>query len=209
MDVPISIGVLLAYGLSLYETVHRGEHTHFDASVTLLFFLLIGRTLDHLVCARPIGGIRPGARGAMVLRADLSRDYLPTDEIERGMRIPLAPGERVPVDARIEAGTSDIDCSLVTGEGDPRQVAAGAELLSGTLNLTAPLTIVATATARDSFLCEMMRLVETAENARPAPVNISDKVAGLYAPVVPAAAALALLGWLASAGDPPALPGRH
>lgn len=205
MDVPISIGVLLAYGLSLYETIHRGEHAYFDASVTLLFVLLIGRTLDHLVRQRArsaVSGLaRLGARGAMILRADGSRDYLPTDEIEQGMRILLAPGERVPVDARIEDGTSDIDCSLVTGEGDPRQVAAGAELLSGTLNLTAPLTIIATATARDSFLCEMMRLVETAENAHPAPVSIADKAAGLYAPVVHAAAALALLGWLIASGD--------
>nr|WP_246218125.1 heavy metal translocating P-type ATPase [Jiella pacifica] len=205
MDVPISIGVLLAYGLSLYETIHRGEYAYFDASVTLLFVLLIGRTLDHLVRERArsaVSGLaRLGARGAMVLRPDGSRDYLPTDEIERGMRILLAPGERVPVDARVEDGTSEIDYSLVTGEGDPRQVGAGAELLSGTLNLTAPLTIIATGTARDSFFCDMLRLVEAAENARPARVSIVDKVAGLYAPVVHAAAALALLGWLIANGD--------
>ena len=52
MDVPISIGVLLAFGMSLYETIHHGPHAYFDAAISLLFFLLIGRTLDHVMRER-------------------------------------------------------------------------------------------------------------------------------------------------------------
>ena len=52
MDVPVSIGVALACGLSLFETIHHGEHAYFDAAISLLFFLLIGRTLDHLMRQR-------------------------------------------------------------------------------------------------------------------------------------------------------------
>jgi len=105
MDVPISIGVCLAFGLSLYETVHQGQHAYFDASTSLLFFLLIGRTLDHLMRERArtaVKGLaRLASRGALVQRPDGTRDYLPVGEIATGMIILLAAGERVPVDAGV------------------------------------------------------------------------------------------------------------
>ena len=104
MDVPISVGVLLATAMSLYETLRNGEHAYFDASVSLLFFLLVGRTLDHLMRARArtavTGLARLSPHGAMVVNPDSTRDYLPVDEIGPGMTILLAVGERVPVDAR-------------------------------------------------------------------------------------------------------------
>ena len=74
MDVPISLGVLLAFGMSVYETVHHGPHAYFDAAITLLFFLLIGRTLDHMMRERArqaVKGLaRLAARGALVVQAD-------------------------------------------------------------------------------------------------------------------------------------------
>src|ERR1043165_282431 len=156
MDVPISVGVALAVGLSLYETLVHGPHAYFDAAISLLFFLLIGRTLDHVMRARArtgVGGLaRLAARGALVLEADGSRRYLPVDELAPGMTLLLAAGERVPVDGRVIAGRSELDAALVSGESVPVPVAAGAVLQAGTLNLTGPLTMVATAAAPDSFL---------------------------------------------------------
>lgn len=205
MDLPISIGVLLAYGMSLYETIHHGEHAYFDASVSLLFFLLIGRTLDHVMRERARAAVkglaRLAARGAMVLRTDGSRDYLPVEEIEPGMRVLLAAGERVPVDARIEDGASDLDCSLVSGESAPQHVAPGAVIRAGTLNLTGPLTICALAAAKDSFLAEMVRMMEAAEGGRTVYRRIADRASALYAPLVHLTAFLTFLGWMAVSGD--------
>jgi Cu2+-exporting ATPase len=113
------------------------------------------------------GLARLAARGALVLEAGGTQSYRPVDEIGPGMTVLLSAGERVPVDAIVDKGRSEIDCSLVNGESRPQPVAAGALLQAGTLNLTGPLTITATATAKSSFLAEMMRMMETAEQAAP------------------------------------------
>lgn len=205
MDVPISIGVLLAYGMSLYETATHGPHAYFDASASLLFFLLIGRTLDHVMRERArvaVKGLaRFAARGATVVHADGTTDYLPVGDIAPGMTVMLAAGERVPVDAKVLKGRSELDCAIVSGESDPVAVEPGAELRAGTLNLTGPLTIEATAKAQDSFLAEMMRLMEAAESGRGGYRRIADRASSLYAPVVHLTAFLAFIGWMIAAGD--------
>jgi Cu2+-exporting ATPase len=205
MDVPISIGVLLAFGMSLYDTIHGGRHAYFDASITLLFFLLIGRTLDHVMREKArvavTGLAQLAPRGALVVRTDGAHEYLPVAKIAPGMTILVAAGERVPVNGRVESGTSDLDCSLVTGESIPRPVEAGATLQAGTLNLTGPLTIKAIDAARDSFLAEMIRLMEAAEAIRSDYRRIADRAARLYAPIVHAAALLSFVGWMAAAAD--------
>ncbi len=205
MDVPISIGVSLAFALSLYETVHGGPHAYFDAAISLLFFLLIGRTLDHVMRERArvaVKGLaRLAARGALVIGADGTGTYLPVAEIEPGMTILLAAGERVPVDARVVEGASELDCSLVSGESLPQPAVAGQALQAGTLNLTRPLQITATSAARDSFLAEMVRMMEAAEEGRSLYRRIADRAARLYAPVIHLTAFLTFLGWMLATGD--------
>ena len=109
MDVPISLGVLLAFGMSLYETVQHGPHAYFDAAISLLFFLLIGRTLDHMMRERArlaVKGLaRLAARGALVVQADGTQVYLPVSDIRIGATLMLAAGERVPVDATVIKGS--------------------------------------------------------------------------------------------------------
>ncbi|WP_031209011.1 cation-translocating P-type ATPase [Mesorhizobium sp. L2C085B000] len=205
MDVPIAVGVSLAYAMSLYETITHGDHAYFDASVSLLFFLLIGRTLDHVMRERARTAVKGlsqlAARGAMVLRGDGARDYLPVGEIEPGMQLLIAAGERIPVDGKIIRGASDLDCSLVTGESTTRNVAPGETVQAGVLNLTGSLTIEAKAAAKDSFLAEMVRLMEAAEGGRARYRRIADRVSALYAPVVHLTALATFLGWMAVTGD--------
>jgi Cu2+-exporting ATPase len=205
MDVPVTIGVLLAFGMSLYETIHHGPYAYFDAALSLLFVLLIGRTLDHMMrerAATAVTGLaRLAARGASVLQPDGSQRYLPVEDIRPGMTLLLAAGDRVPVDARVVSGQSEVDASLVSGESLPRPVAAGSPVEAGILNLGGPLTLEATATATDSFLGEMRRMMESAEAGRAAYRRIADRAARLYAPVVHLTALATFAGWMIATGD--------
>jgi Cu2+-exporting ATPase len=205
MDVPISLGVALAYSMSLYETITHGHHAYFDASVSLLFFLLIGRTLDHLMRDRAraavSGLIRLSPRGAVVVRPDGGRNYVALADIQPGMRLFIAAGERIPVNGAVLEGRSDLDCSLVTGESGLQRIEPGGAVLAGVQNLTGPLTIEATAAARDSFLAEMVRLMEAAEQGKGAYRRIADRVSALYSPVVHITALLSFVGWMAATGD--------
>ncbi|MCO6186183.1 cation-translocating P-type ATPase [Rhizobium sp. L1K21] len=205
MDVPIVIAVTLSYGMSLWETMHHGAEAYFDAAVSLLFFLLIGRTLDHLMRDRARSAItglaRLVPRGATVLSEDGMREFRPVDEIVPGERIVIAAGERIPVDCVVREGASDVDMSIVNGESMPVTVAVGTSLRSGTLNLTGSLVAEATAAMRDSFVAEIIQLMEAAEGGKARYRRIADRAADIYAPAVHTLAFAALIVWGLYSGD--------
>lgn len=204
MDVPISLGVMLASGMSLAETMRGGEHVYFDAAVTLLFFLLIGRYLD----LRIRGKARSAAENLMAMRAasatviapDGTQRRLAAAQVEPDMLVAVAAGERIPVDGIVEQGLSDVDTALVTGESLPRTVREGTEVFAGTLNLNAALRIRVTSTEDSTLLAEIVRLMEAAEQGRARYQRLADRVARGYAPVVHILSAGTFLGWLLFGG---------
>lgn len=205
MDVPISLGIVLAVALSLFETATGGVRVYFDASLMLCFFLLAGRYLDHMMRARARSAVTQllslTATSALVIEPDGERRYRPVAEIKTGMVIAISPGERVPVDGRVVGGTSDLDRSIVTGEAAPEAVGPMGRVEAGTLNLTGPLQIEVTAAGRDSFLSQVIDLMETAEQSKDRYVRLADRAAQIYAPLVHIAAAATFAGWMWWAGD--------
>ena len=204
MDVPISLAVLLAAAMSLFETITGGAHAYFDSAVTLLFFLLIGRYLDR----RARGRARSAAERLLAMRGgavtlllpDGGRKSVPVEAVECGQRVLVAAGERIAVDAKVLDGRSEIDSSLITGESLPRPVQLGETVFAGTLNLAAPLTLEVTAVGEGTILAEIVRLMELAEQRRARYVVLADRVARLYAPVVHLLALVAFIGWLVIGG---------
>lgn len=205
MDVPISLAVLLALGMSIFESLSGGQEAYFDAAVSLLFFLLIGRYLDHLMRRRARHAIEQlsilSAKGAMVFNADGKLDFRALDDIEIGDCIQIKAGDRIPLDCRLLSKTALFDRSLVTGESVPVSLIKGAEVEAGTLNLNEVIKLEVLRTEDQSFVAEIIRLMETAERSRSKYVRIADRMAQIYAPAVHMFALLTFVGWFVVTGD--------
>jgi P-type Cu2+ transporter len=205
MDVPISIGIVLALGLSLAETIGHAEHAYFDSAVMLIFFLLCGRYLDQAMRQKT----RAVAGNLAALKAETAHRILDSGELvqvpaaalKAGNRILIRAGERVAADGVVTNGRSSLDQSLITGETLPHKVEPGATVYAGSINLDGTLTLRVTAAAESNLIDEIDRLLDKAVKARSRYVRLADRVASLYAPVVHTAAALTFAGWmLAGAG---------
>jgi Cu2+-exporting ATPase len=200
MDVPISIGVVLTAAMSLYETATGGAHAYFDGAVMLLFFLLAGRALDSVMRARARDGVaallRRVPRDALVLLPDGTTQRRQTEELAPGMRVLVAAGERIGVDGKVEQGDSSVDRALVTGESLPERVSVDSAVLAGTINLSSPLVVRATATGASTAIADIARLMDSAGQGKSRYVRIADRASRLYAPAVHTFAALTLVGWL-------------
>lgn len=201
MDVPISIGITLALGMSVYETAHHAEHAYFDSALMLIFFLLSGRVLDHAMRKKTrsatanLAALRIPTASRLDIDGRISE--VPSDALITGDKILVAPGSRVPADGVIEYGTSQIESSLVTGETEPKSVKPGDLVFAGTLNQNGALTVRVSASGSRTVLADIENLIDEALTKRSRYVQIADRVARLYAPIVHMAAALTAMAWIA------------
>ncbi|MEK9278897.1 MULTISPECIES: cation-translocating P-type ATPase [unclassified Bradyrhizobium] len=200
MDVPISIGVILALGMSIVETVHHAEHAYFDAAIMLLTFLLVGRFLDQNMRRRT----RAVAGNLAALKAETAAKFIGTDEISQvpvaairpGDIVLLRPGERCAVDGTVIEGRSEIDQSLITGETLYVTAEQGTPVYAGSMNISGTLRVRVSAASEATLLAEIARLLDNALQARSRYMRLADRASRLYAPVVHAAALLTIIGWV-------------
>ena len=129
MDVPISLAIILATAMSLYQTVRGNDQVYFDAAVSLLFFLLIGRYLDEHLRVRARGeaqnllSLQSGI--ATLIGEDGSLRPVPAHALAPGDKVLIGAGERIPADGLVLSGSGEIDQSLITGETAPAAMRHG------------------------------------------------------------------------------------
>jgi P-type Cu2+ transporter len=200
MDVPISLGVLLAAIASVMESARSGVHAYFDAAVMLLFFLLIGRYLDQNMRARTrsvaANLLALKAVAATVVEPNGARRACPADQLQPGMIVAVAPGDRIPADGIVCRGRSDVDASLVTGESVPQAVGPGAPVHAGTMALTGALEVSVTAADRNTLLGQIVELMANAAYAKSGYTQLADRAARWYAPTVHALAVITFAAWM-------------
>lgn len=200
MDVPISLGILLAIGMSLYETMHSAEHAYFDSAIMLLVFLLLGRTLDQMMRVK----MRAAAANIASMKGDFAQrigaggavQTVPVAALAAGDIVLARPGDRIPADSVIVSGASDIDESVITGESSPRKVSEGEHVWAGSLNGAGAITLRVTSAGDATLIDEVKRLVEQASEAKSRYRLLADRASAIYAPLVHLAAFLTIVGWL-------------
>lgn len=208
MDVLVALGTSAAWGYSAVQVALHGGmamgHLYFEAAAVVITLVLLGKRLE----ARAKRGAGAALRALMALRPETARLLTAEGPVERpvaelapGDRILVRPGERFPVDARVEAGESEVDESLVTGESLPVAKRPGDTVAAGALNGTGALTLEATAVGEDSTIARIVRLVEAAQSGKAPIQKLVDRISAVFVPIVLALAVLTFAGWLVAGGS--------
>jgi len=199
MDVPVAVGIALAFAASAWNTLTHAGDVYFDSVVMFIFLLLLGRYVEML--ARH----RAGSTGEALLRlvpatalrlvGDV-RERVPVAALAAGDRVLVPAGECFPADGRIVGGATEADEALLTGESLPVAKGPGAMVIAGALNSAAPVEVELTAVGQSTVVAGIVRLLERAQTERPRIARLADRAATWFVTRVLVGAALVAALWL-------------
>ncbi len=206
MDLLVAVGTSAAYGLSAYLLFTRADpmHLYFEAAAVVISLVLLGKWLEARAkrqtteAIRALQALRPAT--ARVRHDGVDRD-LPIEAVRVGDLVVIRPGERVPVDAEVVEGTSQVDEAMLTGESLPVDKQPGDLLTGGAINAHGVLVARTTAVGTETTLARIIRLVENAQAAKAPIQRLVDQVSAVFVPVVMAVALVTFAGWWAVGGD--------
>ena len=201
LDMMVLVAVAIAAGwlYSVVVTLRGGGDVFYEASTVLAAFVLLG----HWFEMRARGGANDAIRALLnlapphaVVLKDGQEHEVPTAEVEVGDLLLIRPGGRVPVDATVEDGVSEVDESVVTGESLPVSKSAGSELIGGSINRNGTLRARATRVGSDTALAQIVKMVQDAQNSRAPGQQLADRAAFWLVLVALVGGAATLVVWL-------------
>jgi len=211
MDVLVMIGTSAAYFYSLFAMIFAAMNSEpdfrpfvfFDTSTMLIMFVSLGRYLENKAKGRTSAALTD----LMALAPSMATIYtdapactqekrIPTELVQVGDTVKLVPGDKVPADGTVVAGSSSVDESAVTGEPVPVLKQAGDSVIGGTVNGLGSFNMIVTRAGKDTALAQIVKLVEDAQTSK-APIQaFADRVAGFFVPAVIALAVITFLVWI-------------
>jgi cation-transporting ATPase V len=204
MDTLIALGTLSAWGYSVV-LLAQGRHEHyFESAALIITFLVLGRWMEARAKRRAGSALRAllelGAKQATLVR-DGDEVRVDIDQVRVGDVVRVRPGEKVPVDGVVVAGSSAVDEAMITGESRPVSKAAGDEVVGGTMNTTGVVEVEATAVGGDTALARIVEMVERAQSGKADLQRLADRVSEVFVPAVLVIATTTLAAWLLVTGD--------
>lgn len=211
MNSLVMLGATAAWGYSVVATflpsvLPEGQvQVYYEAAAVIVTLILVGRYLEARAKGRTGEAIKRlltlQARTARVIREGDAQE-VPIEEVTQGDTVQVRPGEKIPVDGTVTGGSSWVDESMITGEPVPVEKSDGDEVVGGTINQSGSLTFTATRVGGDTTLQQIVRMVEEAQGSKLPIQALVDRVAGVFVPIVMAAAAVTFGIWMLFGPDP-------
>jgi Cu+-exporting ATPase len=212
MDTLVAVGTGTAYLYSLFPTLYpqwfidQGlrPDVYFEIAATIIALILLGNLLENRAKGQTSEAIRKlmglQAKTARVVRDGETID-IPISAVVLADVVLVRPGEKVPVDGEIIDGSSTLDEAMVTGESIPVQKQVGDEVIGATLNKTGSFKFRATRVGKDTFLAQIVQLVQQAQGSKAPIQRLADQVTGWFVPGVIAIAILTFVVWFNVMGN--------
>ena len=204
MDTLVSLGVLVAFGYSIFSIITGGMESYFEVAAVVPTVVLIGRWLEVRTRRSATDSVRAllsAIPETAKVRRDGSQVTIAANQVVKGDFVIIAAGERVPVDGIVESGSGLLDNSLITGESVPETVEAGLIVAAGSLNLSGSFVLVATAVTGSSRIAQIADLVREATATKAKITSITDRISSFFVPSVIALAIASYLVWGFLIGD--------
>ncbi|HEV7673965.1 MAG TPA: copper-translocating P-type ATPase, partial [Candidatus Angelobacter sp.] len=179
---------------------HGGRpEVYFESAAIIVTLVLLGQVLELRARRQTSSAIKAlldlNPKTARRLRPDGSDEEIPLDQVQRGDRLRVRPGDRIPVDGIVEEGSSAVNESMVTGESMPVEKAPGAKVVGGTVNQTGSFIMRAEKLGSETLLAQIVRMVAEAQRTRAPIQSLADKVSGYFVPAVLLVAVLTFIAW--------------
>ena len=212
MDTLIALGTGTAYFYSLFVTLFPGMfisqgleiHVYYEVAAMVVTLILLGRFFEHRAKGQTSEAIHKlmgmQAKTARVMRDDLEMD-IPINEVIVNDLILVRPGEKIPVDGEVIDGNSTVDEAMVTGESVPVKKQPGDEVIGSTINKTGSFKFKATRVGKDTFLAQIVKLVQEAQGSKAPIQRLADQVTGWFVPAVIVIAILTFMIWFSITGN--------
>jgi len=225
MDTLISLGILAAFGWSVYALFRGGagvpgmtmpfslvpragdgtDEIYLEVASGVTMFILAGRYLEDRAKRRSGAALRAllsmGAKDVALLR-DGTEVRVPVEQLAVGNEFVVRPGEKIATDGVVVSGTSAVDASMLTGEPVPVEVGPGDAVTGATVNAGGRLVVRATRVGADTQLAQLARLVEDAQNGKAEVQRLADRISGVFVPIVIGLAVATLGFWIGNDASP-------